>query len=201
MRAFRRHRGVVNCEFEDAELDLLQGLLSQLIELLLADLPGGNGPGTQRLVPASSNDDVFVRLEREMNFYGGEYFADEPTLDPVLQRLFPDPYPHDPAASHDFHRFTRAAQLDDKVAAARAMLGDLQSVLDGGYCSIPQSHVTAWLKTLTNVRLALAVRMNISDAEDAERVAELPDDDPRSWLYSIYEWLGWVQESLLVAQE
>ncbi len=201
MRAFRRRRGELCCEFEDTELDLLGGLLSQLIELLLDDLPGPNGPGTQRLPPVGATDDVFAQLEREMNAYGDGIFDDEPSLDPVLHRLFPDPYPDDPAASHDFHRFTRAAQLDDKVGAARAMLADLRSVRDGGYCAVPEQHTMAWLKTLTNVRLALAVRMELSDAEDSERIAELPDDDPRSWVFSIYEWLGWIQESLLATQD
>jgi len=43
--------------------------------------------------------------------------------------------------------------------------------------------------------------MELSDAEDSERIAELPDDDPRSWVFSIYEWLGWIQESLLATQD
>ena len=72
---------------------------------------------------------------------------------------------------------------------------------DSGHCTVPSAHTIAWLKSLTNMRLALAVRMGIETAEDAEELAELPDDDPRSWVYSIYEWTGWVQESLLAVQD
>ncbi len=199
MHAFRRLKGQLACQFEPAELELLEGLLSQLIELLLDDSAGATGPGTNRL--AQADEDIFARLEREMSPHATDYFEDEPSIDPVMQRLFPDPYPDDPVASHDFHRFTHTAQLDDKVAAAQLMLADLQASVASGHCQVPTHSVTAWLKTLTNLRLALAVRLDINDAEDAERVEELPDDDPRSWIYAIYEWLGWVQESLLAAQE
>ena len=43
MRAFRRVRGDVACDFESAEIDLLGGLLGQLIELLLDECPGAAG--------------------------------------------------------------------------------------------------------------------------------------------------------------
>lgn len=200
MHAFQRDAAQVSCRFEPSEVSLLAGLLNQLIELLLNDSPGADGPGTRRMAPTSVEDDIFARLEREMAPQG-DYFGDNPSLDPVVQRLFPDAYPDDPEASHDFQRFTRAAQLDDKVGAARLVLSDLATVCDQGRCAVPDGHTTAWLKSLTNVRLALAVRLDINDAEDADFAAELPDDDPRSWIYAIYEWLGWVQESLLAAHE
>lgn len=200
MHAFRRESGRVACRFEPSEISLLSGLLSQLLELLLESSPGPTGPGTRRIGSEDVEEDIFARLEREMAPQG-DYFDDEPSPDPVLQRLFPDPYPDDPEASHDFQRFTHAAQLDDKVAAARLMLSDLATTCDQGRCAVPDEHATAWLKSLTNVRLALAVRLDIHDAEDADHAAELPDDDPRSWVYAIYEWLGWVQESLLAAHE
>ena len=57
----------------------------------------------------------------------------------------------------------------------------------------------AWLRTLTSVRLAVATRLGITDAETAERLAELPDDDPRSFLASVYDWLGFAQETMVNA--
>lgn len=193
---------MVVCDFEPAELDLLESLLGQLIELLLDDAAAPGGPGTNRL-PAidDESDDIFARLEREMA-PNEDYFDLQPAIDPVLKRLYPDAYPHDAAASHDFQRFTQTAQRDDKVACAQQMLADLaQARADGGRCRVRVAHTTAWLKALTNLRLALAVRMDIQHADDADELAELPDEDPRSWVFSIYEWTGWVQESLLAAQE
>lgn len=207
MLAFRRVDDRVVCQFEPAELSLLSGLISQLIELLLESSPPAGGPGTAWLSdddpdesdPVDDEDQIFARLEREM--VSEDDFDYEPVGDPVLQRLFPNPYPDDPAAGHDFQRFTHTAQLDDKVNAARAVLADLEGIQAHGRCEVCGSHTTGWLKTLTNLRLALAVRLDIRDADDADHVSELPEDDPRSWTFSIYEWLGWVQESLLNAQE
>ena len=57
----------------------------------------------------------------------------------------------------------------------------------------------AWLRTLTSVRLAVATRLGISDADSAEELAELPDEDPRSFMVSVYDWLGFAQETLIAA--
>jgi len=55
----------------------------------------------------------------------------------------------------------------------------------------------AWLRTLTAVRLAVATRLGITDAESAEELAELPEEDPRSYMVSVYDWLGFAQETLI----
>ncbi len=207
MLAFHRVDDHAVCRFEPAEINLLRGLIGQLIELLIESAPPVNGPGTARLPQefvvesdaTAGDDEVFERLEREM--VSEDDFNDEPSNDPVLKRLFPDPYPDDPSAGYDFQRFTHAAQLDDKVTTARVVLADLDAIADDGRCAVCGTHTMGWLKTLTNLRLALAARLDIRNGDDADQIGELPDDDPRSWTFSIYEWLGWVQESLLNAQD
>ena len=62
------------------------------------------------------------------------------------------------------------------------------------------SHLSAF-RVATNLRLAVAVRLGIEDAQSADVLAELPASDPRAWVFDIYEWLGWVQESLLACLE
>jgi hypothetical protein len=47
------------------------------------------------------------------------------------------------------------------------------------------------------VRLAVATRLGITDADSAEELAELPDEDPRAFMVSVYDWLGFAQETLL----
>lgn len=192
---------MVSCEFEEAEVELLRALLGQLVELLLDEAGGQRGPGTRRIAALPDDDeDIFARLEREMCSDHHDVASFTPHLDPVLQRLFPDAYPDDPVASHEFHRFTETALRDDKVVAAQVVMGDLDEC-DSGHCIVPDDHTEAWLKSLTNVRLALAVRLDIQSAEDTEHLSELPDDNPRTWVFSIYEWLELVQESLLAAQD
>jgi hypothetical protein len=56
----------------------------------------------------------------------------------------------------------------------------------------------AWLRSLTDVRLALATRLGV-EQDDDDYWDALPEDDPRAYLHDIYEWLGFVQETLVVA--
>ena len=51
----------------------------------------------------------------------------------------------------------------------------------------------AWLLTLTDLRLALAARLEIVD-DDWERPE---DDDPRAANFGVYDWLTYLQESLV----
>ena len=181
--------------FEPDELSILRSLLGQLIELLCDGQPTS---ATQ----VAAEQDFFDRLERELGLVDEQWAANdfyfEP--DPVLTRLFPRAYPHDEHANDEFSRYTQPALLADKVDCAQLMLADL-CPLDDGCCAIPDDHFEAWFKSLTNLRLSLAVRLDIDTVEDAERLAELPDDDPVALIYGIYEWLGWVQECLLGACE
>ena len=181
MHSFRRRRGQLTCTFEAAELSVMTSLVDQFMELLTGDdMPPRttNGLGEQ---------DLFAELERELNDPPTDDFRRNPDVDPALRRLFPDAYQNDPQASSEFRRFSLAEQRDAKL---NQVGGDMR-------CAVPDEHIDAWLKTLTAVRLALSVRLGILTADDADRLAELPEDDPMAAVFSVYEWLGWVQESLL----
>ena len=45
----------------------------------------------------------------------------------------------------------------------------------------------------------MAVRLGISDADSADELADLPEDDPRAFMASIYDWLGFAEETLISA--
>ena len=118
----------------------------------------------------------------------------------MLQRLFPNPYPHDADAASDFRRFTERDLKTKKIAEAQAVLRRLSETGQGSRdLRIPADEVDQWLRTLTSVRLAVATRLGISDAETAEELAQLPEDDPRAFLLSVYDWLGFAQETLISA--
>lgn len=191
MLGFRRVDGALLATFEEQEVSLLADLLDQLTELLSDASLGGWVDS-----PPDAREDVLGWLEWEMTC--GAEMSEDRSDDPVLRRLFPDAYPDDPAASYDFRRFTQARQRDAKVDSCIIVSNDLRHASADGRCCFGDEHVTDWLTTMTNLRLAIAVRLGIVDAESSDRLAELPDEDPRTWLHSVYEWLGWVQESLLV---
>ncbi|QSB23407.1 DUF2017 family protein [Curtobacterium sp. 24E2] len=52
----------------------------------------------------------------------------------------------------------------------------------------------AWLRTLTDLRLTIADRLGIVDADDDERSVEA---DAGVGLRDVYDWLGYVQEHLI----
>ena len=190
MKKFSRRRGVVSTQLSGYEVDLLTSLVNQLVELVSDGEP-------ERYTEGGASGDPFERLARDL-----QADPDEPEVseDPVLRRLFPNAYPHDAAASSDFRRFTERDLRGKKVDDARIVLRDLAAT-DGGTrdLRIDPAEAQAWLRTLTSVRLAVATRLGITDAESAEELSELPDEDPRAFMVSVYDWLGFAQETLLAA--
>ena len=53
-----------------------------------------------------------------------------------------------------------------------------------------------WLKALNDVRLALGVRLGITD-EEQDLAESLPPSDPRSAYIWVYQWLAYLQDSLI----
>jgi hypothetical protein len=190
MRKFARKRGMITTQLTSYEVELLSSLVKQLVELVSDGEPTGFPTGT---APADAFEALVADLEVD---------PDEPEVseDPVLKRLFPDAYPHDTTASSDFRRFTERDLKAKKVADAQVVLDRLAATELGTHdLRIPRDEVEAWLRTLTSVRLAVATRLGISDAEAADELSALPEDDPRSFMVSVYDWLGFAEETMINA--
>ena len=121
--------------------------------------------------------------------------------DPVVERLFPDVYPDDPASSADMRRYTEDDLKSAKLDQAGAMLAALPD--DGGEVRLDDAEAEAWLRALTDVRLALGMRLDVRDDTDLE--AEIDEavlrdpTSPRVDQLSVYAFLTYLQESLLSA--
>ena len=188
MSGFRRHRrsGRSMATFTAYEADLLRSLASQLIELLR----------NEAATPTSGGDP----LEALLDFTGPTTEPD----DPVLRRLFPTAYPDDEEAAGDFRRFTEGGLREGKAAAAAQVVDDLEDAglpeepEDGLFIDVELDEDAAmtWMRSFTDMRLAIATRLGIED-DDEEVWAALPDDDPRSQVHNIYDWLGFLQETLV----
>jgi hypothetical protein len=191
MSGFTRHRrsGHVIATFSGFEADLLRSLASQLVELLR----------NEAAIPREHADP----LEAMLTFDGPTTEPD----DPVLARLFPTAYAEDAEAAAEFRRFTEGSLRDGKAAGAATVidtleeaglppqLGDQLVVID---VELDQPAARIWLKSFTDLRLALATRLEVQqDDEDFWR--SLPEDDPRSQAHDIYEWIGALQETLVDA--
>ena len=179
MRAFIRQGDSLEAQFLPNEATLLTALVTQLVELI------------DPLAEDSPTDD----LDAMVNSLA-DSTDDQPIEDPALKRLFPDAYRDDPEASRDFRRYTQSEQAQAKTRAASIVLADL-AASKKGRVTLPPDHVDAWLTTLTNLRLVLAIRLGIEHESDTEALSALPDDDPRTGPVSILNWCGWIQETIL----
>ncbi|MEA4943617.1 MAG: DUF2017 family protein [Propionicimonas sp.] len=172
---------VIKLRLTEYEATLLESLMDQLSELL----------DTEAELPPA--DDPFERWQAE--------FSETAPLDrsdPVIERLFPQAYPEDPAASAEFRRFTETGQRRARVEQAGLVMDALRESNGGRRpVQIRVVDLDQWLKGLTALRLSLAVRLGIEHAEDAEALDRLDDDDPRRYTYQVYEWLGYLTEALL----
>jgi len=119
-----------------------------------------------------------------------------PPDDPVLARLLPDAYPDDIEAAGDFRRFTEQELRNGKAAAARTVLATLPE--EGGRVRLSEEEGQVWLRALNDVRLALGVRLSITEDFEA-RAADLDPADPRSAYIWVYDWLTFLQETLVHA--
>lgn len=186
MTSFRRYRdGRVRGELEPFAAGLLVDLSRQLVELVRDGEPA----------PIES-DDPFAQL------------ADlgsprESPDDPALQRLLPDASDDDTEVSAEFRRFTERALRESKVADAMVVIEalgeDPADLPDDLEVELSGDDLRAWMRHLTALRLTLAERLELGDA-DVEVLAEaLPDSDPRRQGLEIYDWLAYVVETLVRA--
>ena len=191
MSAFHRHRRskLIIANFTGFEADLLRSLAGQLVELL-------------RNEAAVPRDDLDP-FEALMDFSG----PTQPPEDPVLARLFPTAYPSDEEAASEFRRFTEGALRDGKAAAAVAIIDGLEEAglppeltQEGLMIDVELDEPTAetWMRSFTDLRLALATRLGVEEGDD-EYWHSLPDEDPRAQAHDIYEWVGYLQETLVHA--
>ncbi len=192
---FTRHRrsGRVIANFSAFEADLVRSLAAQLVELLRSE----------QALPDESADP----LEAMFDFAGPRAVPE----DPVLARLLPSAYPGDVESAAEFRRFTEGALRDGKVAAAQVVITTLEEAglppvgetsLEGlgAVLDVELELPTAmlWLKSLADMRLALGTRLGVEEGDEG-RWDELPDEDPQRHTHDIYQWLGYLQESLVDA--
>lgn len=185
----RRRRGGVVATFTSFEADLLRSLAAQLVELLR------DGAA----VPSTSDDP----LEQLLDFTGP---TTEPE-DPVLARLFPTAYPDDEESAGEFRRFTEGALRDSKVQAAVLVIETLQEAglpdeVDEDRLMVDveldKAAAVTWMRSFTDIRLALATRLGVEEGDEEDWLA-MPDEDPRAHVYDIYQWVGYLQETLVAA--
>jgi len=201
--------------FSSQERYILINLVEQILELLG--------------VPAVDHD--------PLNDFVGISSNEFPPDDPVLRRLLPSAYNKIQDAA-EFRRYTEHSLREKKRSSAH-FIRELLINEDGGADEIEensQSHQTieedgqlarsaikvsigeddfpSWISGLNDIRLALAVRLEIGGAVmgDLPTADHRPgsrdnfshksfelmkDNDPMKAVYAVYNWIGWLQEEFL----
>jgi Domain of unknown function (DUF2017) len=120
--------------------------------------------------------------------------------EPVNQRLFPPAYLDVADIEHDteFHRLMH----DDLVKEKLTNLDLVTDTLARGSTSVrrwtvelTEEEAAAWLGVLNDLRLALGVRLDITEDFDGD----VDDTDPRAPALRLLSYLGWLEEQLLDA--
>ena len=114
-----------------------------------------------------------------------------PSDDPAVARLLPDAYA-DPEEASEFRRFTENDLRRTKKQHATDVLAEIERSGD----KITVSSADSWLGTLNDARIAIGTRIQISE-DNHEELASLPEGDPRAGLFHVYDWLTFLQESLV----
>ena len=193
MAGFRRTPRGVTARFTRGQAGILRNLVTQMAELV-------GGPGAAERPPAgdpdgpgeAAGDEVPLDLAAIL----GEDLPATPPEDPVLARLLPDAYGDDPDAAGEFRRYTEPGLRSGKVAAAQTVLATLPAT--GGRVRLSAGDAEAWLRSLNDVRLALGVVLGITEDYEQE-FASLDPEDPRGAYMHVYDFLTFLQETLVRA--
>lgn len=188
------------------EIALLRSLPEQLRSVLAGPdaamrdptgLFGAREPLREDAVPGDSGDTPGAD-DRAGGPRSGE--SERPGADPVLERLFPRAYPEpeDVERDADYHRLVHDDLLQEKLAN----LDVVTSTLDRGTVSLrrwtvelTEDEAGSWLGAVNDLRLALGVRLRITEDFDGD----IDPSDPQAAALHVLSYLGWLEENLVDA--
>jgi hypothetical protein len=195
-RAFRRKGDRFVARLDDDERDVVVWLLEQTRELLAPE-------------PREQTGDPFEDLVARMGLPQLKDEADQadeapqPPRDPALERLLPSAHREDPALAEEFRRLTEQGLRERKTTNLATAISVLMDP-DGDKVRLDQEQAQAMVIALTDTRLLLGERLGLRTDEDSDAlqdrlVAASEEDDPQLYLAAYYDFLTWLQESLLQA--
>jgi hypothetical protein len=120
--------------------------------------------------------------------------------EPVNRRLFPPAYlePEDAERDAEYRRLMHEELVRAKLANLEVVTGTLAKgapTLRRWTVDLTEEEATAWLGVLNDLRLALGVRLDITEDFDGQ----VDEADPRAPGMHLLSYLGWLEEHLLEA--
>jgi len=140
-------------------------------------------------LPLDSHESGILRdLVRQMR----ALLKESESEDPVHKRLFPSAS-EDNEDSESFRDMT-SGDLTSMKLAALDVVDEAVGRRDKGITTLSQEEGEAWVRALTDMRLAIGTRLEVT--EETMSVEPEPDD-PAAAPLQILHWLGWLQESII----
>jgi len=167
--------GKIIGRLDPVEQALLRSLLIQLASLL-------------HKTDESENADPIAQL------VGIQELAERPE-DPALLRLFPDAYRDDESAANDFRRYTESglrSQKTNRVDSAIAILDRADNKIE-----LTDEEAQLMLGAMNDTRLVLASRLGLTNELNLDGL--LAKESESGGPAHMYEWLTWLQETLVRA--
>jgi len=177
--------GDLSVALSNDELHILINLVEQLLELL----------GERNFTHHYQSDDPFAQLMAAT--LGNIQSTIEQPDDPVLRRLLPNGYA-DPESAAEFRKYTEGSLRTLKQKHLLYLREQLVFPVDH---ELPKADIsitdpTQWLIAINDLRIALAVRLEI-DEDGYKKYELMPNSDPQKHLHAVYYWLGAIQENLI----
>jgi hypothetical protein len=110
--------------------------------------------------------------------------------DPALRRLRPTAYEDDAGSEEEFRRLV-GDELEEGRREALRLVAETSARE-----SLTADELDAWLRALTDLRLALGTRLDVTEDTYAREIRE---DDPQAYELSVFAYLSWLQEAAVEA--
>jgi Domain of unknown function (DUF2017) len=192
-RAFRRKGARFVARLDDGEREVVVGLLEQTYEFLAPEPNEATG---------DPFEDLVARLGLPRLGDAAQEAAPRAPRDPALDRLLPSAHRDDPELAKEFRRLTEHGLREGKAANLATAVSAVLNA-DGDKVRLDQDQAQAMVIALTDVRLLLGERLGLRTDEDADalqdRVEAADEDDPQLYLAAYYDFMTWLQESLIQA--
>ena len=191
-KAFKRKGAGFVARLDAQEREVVVGLMEQTHELLAP-------------VPRDPTGDPFEDLVSRLGLPRLKDLDDEDLQaprDPALARLLPSAHRQDPELAAEFRRLTEYGLRERKASNLATAILALQDA-DADKVKLDAKQAQAMVVALTDVRLLLGERLGLRTDDDADdlqdRLEAATPEDPQLYLASYYDFLTWLQESLIQA--
>jgi len=209
-RAFKRKRDQLVARLDDVEREVVVALLRQTHDFLAPEPHELTGDPFDDLVARlglprikDMKDIRDIKDIKDIKDSADEVDqAPEDLRDPAMERLLPSAHRDDPALSAEFRRLTEHGLRELKAANLMTAISALQAH-EGESVRLNMDQAQATVVALTDVRLLLGARLGLRTDDDAEalqeRLGAAAEDDPQMHLAAYYDFMTWLQESLIQA--